>query len=67
LRRDIETAPNARREVPIHGQGITITFTGDSPLIYLDLVDLVNELIVTGVELLQLMTFESRHVGHLLP
>lgn len=50
LRRDIELLQMLVGEVPIHGQGITITFTGDSPLIYLDLVDLVNELIVTGVE-----------------
>lgn len=36
--------------VPVTGPGITITITGDSPLVYLDLVDLVNELKVTGAE-----------------
>jgi len=36
--------------VPIHGQGIEITITGDSNLMYLDLIDLVNELWVSGAE-----------------
>jgi len=38
--------------VPVVGPGITITITGDSPLVYLDLVDLVNELKVSGAEVI---------------
>ncbi len=36
--------------VPVKGPGITITITGDSPLLYLDLVDIVNELWASGAE-----------------
>ncbi len=36
--------------VSVEGPGITITITGDSNLLHLDLIDLVNELFVTGAE-----------------
>jgi len=36
--------------IPIHGPGVSITITGDSNLMYLDLIDLVNELWVSGAE-----------------
>ncbi|MGI9953231.1 DUF881 domain-containing protein [Moorellaceae bacterium AZ2] len=35
---------------PVKGPGITITFTGDAPLLSQDLVDVVNELWVSGAE-----------------
>lgn len=35
---------------PVTGPGITVTITGDAPLLFLDLVDLVNELWATGAE-----------------
>jgi len=36
--------------VPVHGPGVMITITGDSNLMYLDLIDLINELWVSGAE-----------------
>ncbi len=36
--------------VPVKGKGITVTITGDAPLLYMDLVDLVNELWASGAE-----------------
>jgi uncharacterized protein YlxW (UPF0749 family) len=36
--------------VPLHGPGITITISGEAPILYLDLVDLTNELWATGAE-----------------
>jgi uncharacterized protein YlxW (UPF0749 family) len=36
--------------VPVHGPGVVVTITGDSNLMYLDLIDLVNELWVSGAE-----------------
>lgn len=38
--------------IPIHGSGVTITITGDSNLLYYDLIDLVNELWVSGAEVI---------------
>ncbi|NLC76178.1 MAG: DUF881 domain-containing protein [Clostridia bacterium] len=35
---------------PVTGPGITVTITGDAPLMFLDLIDLVNELWATGAE-----------------
>ncbi|MEW6660806.1 MAG: DUF881 domain-containing protein [Bacillota bacterium] len=35
---------------PVKGPGITITITGDAPLLYLDLVDMINELWASGAE-----------------
>ncbi|MGB9661154.1 MAG: DUF881 domain-containing protein [Moorellaceae bacterium] len=35
---------------PVKGPGITVTFTGDAPLLSVDLVDLINELWVSGAE-----------------
>ena len=34
----------------VTGPGITVTITGDAPLLFLDLIDLVNELWATGAE-----------------
>lgn len=34
----------------IEGPGVSVTITGDSPLMYLDLIDLVNELFGSGAE-----------------
>lgn len=36
--------------IPVKGPGVTITLIGDAPLLYLDLVDLVNELWASGAE-----------------
>ncbi|WP_258358702.1 DUF881 domain-containing protein [Moorella sulfitireducens] len=36
--------------IPVKGPGITITITGDAPLLYEDLVDIVNELWASGAE-----------------
>lgn len=36
--------------IPVHGPGVMITITGDSNLMYQDLIDLVNELWVSGAE-----------------
>ena len=36
--------------VAVKGPGIEVTFSGDTPLLYLDLVDLVNELWASGAE-----------------
>lgn len=35
---------------PVSGPGISITITGESNLMYIDLIDLVNELFVSGAE-----------------
>jgi uncharacterized protein YlxW (UPF0749 family) len=35
---------------PVKGPGITVTITGDAPLLYEDLVDIVNELWASGAE-----------------
>jgi len=35
---------------PAEGPGITITITNDSPIVYLDLIDIVNELWTSGAE-----------------
>jgi uncharacterized protein YlxW (UPF0749 family) len=34
----------------VEGPGISVTITGDSPLFYLDIIDLVNELFSSGAE-----------------
>jgi len=36
--------------VPLLGSGVTVTITGDAPILHLDLVDLINELWATGAE-----------------
>lgn len=36
--------------VPVQGPGVVITITGESNLMYLDLIDLINELWVSGAE-----------------
>lgn len=36
--------------IPVKGPGIIISLAGDAPLLYLDLVDLVNELWASGAE-----------------
>ncbi|MGI5891624.1 MAG: DUF881 domain-containing protein [Bacillota bacterium] len=39
---------------PVEGPGVSITITGDSPIMYLDLIDIVNELFVTGAEVVSI-------------
>lgn len=36
--------------VPVKGPGVEVVFSGDTPLLYLDLVDIVNELWASGAE-----------------
>lgn len=38
----------------VEGPGISITITGDSPILYLDLIDIVNELFNTGAEVVSI-------------
>lgn len=61
--------------IPVHGPGIVITITGDSNLMYLDLIDLVNELWVTGAETVAIndhrienntIIFQGEDAGHRL-
>ena len=50
LLRDADKLRLVTGTAPVSGPGITVTVTGDAPLIYLDLVDLVNELWGSGAE-----------------
>jgi len=36
--------------IAVKGPGVAITFSGDTPLLYLDLVDIINELWASGAE-----------------
>ncbi|KUO53401.1 MAG: hypothetical protein APF76_09170 [Desulfitibacter sp. BRH_c19] len=47
---EIEQLQMLNGELPVNGPGITVTITGDAPLLHYDLVDLVNELWATGAE-----------------
>ena len=38
----------------VEGSGVSITITGDSPILYLDLIDIVNELFNTGAEVVSI-------------
>lgn len=45
----------------VTGPGITVTITGDAPLLFLDLIDLTNELWATGAEAISIN--EHRIIG----
>ena len=42
--------------VPVSGPGIKVVFSGDTPLLYLDLVDIINELWASGAEAISVNT-----------
>jgi len=50
LSNELERLQIINGTIPIHGPGIKIIITGDSELYYKDLIDLVNELWVSGAE-----------------
>ncbi|HAA90087.1 MAG: Uncharacterized protein XD63_1369 [Thermoanaerobacterales bacterium 50_218] len=50
LRHELKRLEIALGLVPVKGPGITITITTESPLVYLDLVDILNELWASGAE-----------------
>ncbi|MDD2498419.1 MAG: DUF881 domain-containing protein [Desulfitobacteriaceae bacterium] len=50
LTKDLQHLKVITGAVPVEGPGIIISITGDSNLMYLDLIDLVNELWVSGAE-----------------
>ncbi|MCG0278310.1 MAG: DUF881 domain-containing protein [Thermanaeromonas sp.] len=50
LEKEVTRLKTALGLMPVKGPGITVTFTGDSPLLDTDLIDLVNELWVSGAE-----------------
>lgn len=50
LEADLKQLKLLNGNIPVHGTGVLITITGDSNLMYLDLIDLVNELWVSGAE-----------------
>jgi len=50
LRQELERLEIALGLVPVRGPGIAITITSESPLVYLDLVDIINELWASGAE-----------------
>jgi uncharacterized protein YlxW (UPF0749 family) len=50
LRQELTKLQLACGLLPARGPGITVTFSGDTPLLSLDLVDLINELWASGAE-----------------
>ncbi|MBC7342624.1 MAG: DUF881 domain-containing protein [Clostridia bacterium] len=48
--KDIEKLELALGALPASGPGITVTITGDTPILYLDLIDLINELWTAGAQ-----------------
>jgi uncharacterized protein YlxW (UPF0749 family) len=50
LERDLARLQAAGGLAPVRGPGITVTLTGETPLLYYDLADLVNELWASGAE-----------------
>lgn len=50
LEKEILRLKTALGLIPVKGPGITVTFTGESPLLDTDLIDLINELWVSGAE-----------------
>ncbi|MDN5347586.1 MAG: hypothetical protein PWP65_1150 [Clostridia bacterium] len=50
LQKELDRLQLAYGLIPVKGPGITVTITGDAPLLYYDLVDLVNELWASGAE-----------------
>ncbi|MGB9860536.1 MAG: DUF881 domain-containing protein, partial [Moorellaceae bacterium] len=50
LEKELMRLKNHLGLAPVKGPGITVTFTGDAPLLSIDLIDLINELWVSGAE-----------------
>ena len=50
LTSDLAALKLASGITPVTGPGIAVTITGDAPLLFLDLIDLTNELWATGAE-----------------
>lgn len=50
LRQDYQKQEMALGLVPVEGPGITVTITADSSVVYLDLVDIINELWASQAE-----------------
>lgn len=50
IRKELNRLEIALGLVPVKGPGITITITSDSPIVYLDLVDIINELWASQAE-----------------
>ncbi|MEG1661654.1 MAG: DUF881 domain-containing protein, partial [Clostridiales bacterium] len=50
VRAKINTLQTAIGVSEVEGQGLTVTITGDSNLMYFDVIDIINELFVTGAE-----------------
>ncbi len=50
LRQDYQRQQIALGLLPVQGPGITITISTDSPIVYLDLVDIINELWASQAE-----------------
>ncbi|MCR4962534.1 MAG: DUF881 domain-containing protein [Firmicutes bacterium] len=50
LRSRIETLQSAIGDAPVEGPGISVTITGDSNLMFYDVIDIINEMFVTGAE-----------------
>jgi len=50
LRKDLSRLRAASGLAPVRGPGITVTITGEAPLLPYDLVDLINELWASGAE-----------------
>ena len=50
LRNRIETLQSAVGATAVEGPGISVTITGDSNLMFYDVIDIINELFVSGAE-----------------
>lgn len=50
LKRDLTRLQAASGLAPVRGPGITVTLTGEAPVLHYDLVDLINELWASGAE-----------------
>lgn len=61
LTSDLAQLKLASGVTPVTGPGITVTITGDAPLLFLDLIDLTNELWATGAEAISIN--EHRIIG----
>ncbi|MGI6712319.1 MAG: DUF881 domain-containing protein [Bacillota bacterium] len=57
LEKEMEHLKTITGTIPVQGPGISITITGDSFLMYQDLIDLVNELWVSGAEAVAINEF----------
>lgn len=50
IQQQLNTLYRVNGLVAVKGPGVEMTFSGDTPLLYLDLVDIINELWVSGAE-----------------